>query len=57
MTANQLADFLGISRKTIYKLFQTPSVHGGIPHSKVGETNIVDKDDFIHWIMNKKKEK
>jgi excisionase family DNA binding protein len=57
LTAKQLADFLGISRKKIYELFHTPSVYGGIPNFKVGATNKVDKDDLKNWIMNKKKEK
>lgn len=57
VTAKQLADFLGISRKKVYQLFQTPSVYGGIPSFKVGTTNKVDKDDFINWILHKKKEK
>ena len=57
LTAKQLADFLGISRKKIYQLFQTPSVYGGIRSFKMGATNKVNKDDLINWILNKKKEK
>lgn len=56
LTANQISQFLGISRRRVYELFQINVNHGGIPHFKIGASKRVDKDDFKKWIEQRKKE-
>lgn len=56
LTAKHIAQFLGISRRRVYELFQIHVNHGGIPNFSIGASKRVDKEDFKKW-RNKLKEK
>ncbi|PFP26521.1 DNA-binding protein [Bacillus sp. AFS073361] len=57
LTAQHISEFLGISRRRVYELFQMNVKDGGIPNFKIGSvTKRVDKADFKHWIALKKEE-
>lgn len=56
LTAQQISDFLVVSRKRIYELFRIPAEQGGIPNFKVGTTKKTHKVDLKHWIMKMKQE-
>ncbi|MEW4309461.1 helix-turn-helix domain-containing protein [Rossellomorea marisflavi] len=56
LTAQHISEFLGISRRRVYELFQMNEKDGGIPNFKIGATIRVDKADFKHWITLKKEE-
>lgn len=57
LTAQQIADFLVISRRRVYELFQIKPEHGGIPNFEIGATKRVDKSDFVNWIESRKQVK
>ena len=57
LTAQHVADYLGISRRRVYELFQLRPNAGGIPNFEIGITKRVEKCDFIEWIRAKKSEK
>ncbi|GAA0496789.1 hypothetical protein GCM10008986_24650 [Salinibacillus aidingensis] len=57
ITAQQIADFLIISRRRVYELFKLPVEHGGIPYFSIGITKRVQKEDFKQWIVRRKEEK
>ncbi|MEV2907733.1 helix-turn-helix domain-containing protein [Paenibacillus larvae] len=57
LTAQQIANYLSISRRRVYELFQTKPECGGIPNFEVGKSKRVAKDDFSRWIENKIKQK
>jgi len=57
LTAQQIATYLGISRRRVYELFQTVPKHGGIPNFEIGISKRVEKKDFIKWIEARKNEK
>ena len=57
LTALHISQFLGISRRRVYELFQTHVEHGGIPNFEIGISKRVDKADFKQWIMQLKKKK
>ena len=57
LTAQHIADFLGISRRRVYELCKIHENAGGIPSFNIGKTNRVIKSDFEKWIYNKKAEK
>lgn len=50
LTAQNIADYLGISRRRVYELFQMKPEHGGIPNFDIGFSKRVRKQDFIRWI-------
>lgn len=50
LTAQNIADYLGISRRRVYELFQMKPEHGGIPNFDIGLTKRVRKQDFVEWI-------
>lgn len=54
MTAQNIADYLGISRKTVYKLLEIAPAVGGIPRFNIGASKRVDKIDFKHWLDEQK---
>ena len=56
LTATQIAEFLGISRRRVYELFQIRVEYGGIPNFSIGASKRVDKADFKWWIDERKKE-
>lgn len=57
LTAQHIADFLQISRRRVYELFQLHTEFGGIPNFSIGASHRVDKQDFIQWLERKKREK
>ncbi len=57
LTAQLIADYLGISRRRVYELFQTVPKHGGIPNFDIGASKRVEKKDFLAWIEARKNEK
>jgi excisionase family DNA binding protein len=57
LTAKQISEFLGISRRRIYELFQVHVDHGGIPNYEIGASKRVEKEDFIQWIKQLKDKK
>ncbi|MFB4472912.1 helix-turn-helix domain-containing protein [Bacillus sp. Marseille-P3661] len=54
LTAQHIAEFLGISRRRVYELFQRQVEHGGIPHFSIGTSKRVEKSDFKRWIVRLK---
>lgn len=57
LTAQNIADYLTISRRRVYELFKLHPEHGGIPNFDIGFSKRVDKKDFINWIEARKQEK
>ena len=57
ITAQNIASYLGISRRRVYELFQLNPEHGGIPNFDIGASKRVEKKDFIKWIEARKGEK
>jgi hypothetical protein len=57
LTAQHIADYLKISRRRVYELFQIKPIAGGIPNFEIGLSKRVDKQDFIVWIEARKREK
>ena len=56
LSAQHIADYLGISRKKVYELFQKNNSNGGIPNFSIGATRRVDKIDLLKWIEKLKTE-
>ncbi|WP_075620378.1 helix-turn-helix domain-containing protein [Paenisporosarcina indica] len=54
LTAQHIADYLGISRRRVYELLQTREEAGGIRSFQIGLSKRVDKKDFLQWIEQKK---
>lgn len=57
LTAQNIADYLVISRRRVYELFQLKPSAGGIPNFDIGASKRVEKKDFIKWIEARKSEK
>lgn len=57
LTALHISQFLGISRRRVYELFQINVENGGIPNFEIGASKRVDKSDFKTWIKDLKKKK
>lgn len=57
LTAHQIAEFLGISRRRVYELLQLHEDRGGIPNFSIGTSKRVEKSDFQQWIMKLKKKR
>ena len=57
LTAQNISDYLKISRSRIYEMFQIPPGMGGIPNFEIGNSKRVDKQDFLEWIEARKKDK
>lgn len=57
LSAQLIANYLGISRSTVYTLFQTKPEFGGIPNFEVGNSKRVVKVEFVNWIETRKKDK
>jgi excisionase family DNA binding protein len=55
ITAQQIADYLQISRKTVYELLQINPEYGGIKNISIGASKRVEKVDFIDWLQLKKR--
>jgi len=56
LTAQNIADYLSITRKTVYELFKRNPDHGGLPCFNIGTSKRVDKDDFCKWLDQRKQE-
>lgn len=56
LTAQNIADYLILSRNRVYELYDTPVELGGIPNMRIGNSRRTLKKDFIEWIEYKKKE-
>ena len=54
LTAQLIADYLFISRRRIYELFNIPMSEGGIPNFEIGNTKRVAKSDFKIWIEKRR---
>ena len=57
LTAIHIAQYLGISRRRVYELFQVHYDQGGIPNFEIGLSKRVDKVDLKQWIMQQKEKK
>lgn len=57
LTALHISQYLGISRRRVYELFQIHIEHGGIPNFEIGASKRVDKADFKQWIEQLKEKK
>ena len=57
LTAQHIADYLGISRRRVYELFQLKPDFGGIPNFDIGNSKRVEKKDFFEWIYARKQQK
>ncbi|MFS1514592.1 DNA-binding protein [Chengkuizengella sp. SCS-71B] len=58
LTAQDIADYLKISRRRVYEYFQIHPDHGGILNFEAGEASKrAEKDDLIDWIKKRKEEK
>ncbi|MFS0865347.1 helix-turn-helix domain-containing protein [Fredinandcohnia sp. 179-A 10B2 NHS] len=54
LTAMHISEFLGISRRRVYELFQIQVDKGGIPHFRIGASKRVEKEDFRQWVTQLK---
>ncbi|CAM3746279.1 helix-turn-helix domain-containing protein [Cohnella lubricantis] len=54
ITAQHIADYLQISRKRVYELFQLKPERGGIPNYAIGKTRRVKRTDFEAWLEKQK---
>lgn len=50
LTAQHISQFLGISRRRVYELFQIHPDFGGIPNFEIGLSKRVEKIDLKNWI-------
>lgn len=57
LTAQNIADYLIISRRRVYELFQLKPEFGGIPNFDIGMSKRVVKQDFLNWIESCKRKK
>lgn len=57
LTAQDIADYLKISRRRVYELFQRSEESGGIRNYEIGFTKRVDIEDFFAWLEKKKDQK
>lgn len=54
LTAQNISDYLGISRRRVYELLQLSEELGGIRCLELGASKRVEKEDFFRWIEAKK---
>jgi excisionase family DNA binding protein len=54
LTAQHIANYLGISRRRVYELLQMSEESGGIRCIQIGFSKRVDKEDFFIWIEQRK---
>lgn len=57
LTAQDIANYLRISRGSVYELLKLKPEHGGITNIAIGLSKRVEKKDFIKWIEDRKQEK
>ncbi|MGV6934070.1 helix-turn-helix domain-containing protein [Paenibacillus sp. CMM36] len=56
LTAQNISDFLMISRRVVYELMQIPPSKGGIRNFSIGASRRVIREDFIDWVEAKRTE-
>lgn len=54
LTAQNISDYLGISRKRVYEFMNLSKDQGGLVCIKIGITKRVAKEDFVEWIRERK---
>ena len=54
LTAQHIANYLGISRRRVYELLQMSEEAGGIKCFQIGISKRVDKDDFLSGLKKRK---
>lgn len=54
LTAQDIADYLGISRRRVYELMQINEEVGGIKCLKIGTSKRIDRNDFLAWMEDRK---
>ncbi|KAE8559887.1 helix-turn-helix domain-containing protein [Paenibacillus polymyxa] len=54
LTAQDIAELFGLTRRTVYDLFILNPSHGGIPNFKIGKSRRADKKDVRAWKENLK---
>jgi len=54
LTAQDIANYLKISRGSVYGLLKLKPEHGGIPNIAIGLSKRVEKSDLINWIQAQK---
>ncbi|MNW52405.1 Helix-turn-helix domain protein [compost metagenome] len=54
LTAQDIADFFGLTRRTVYDIFDLSPSHGGIPNYSIGTSRRADKEDVRTWKDNLK---
>ena len=57
LTAQDIANYLRISRGSVYDLMKLNLEQGGILSFSIGLTKRVEKKDFFDWIEVRKQEK
>ncbi|WP_216831705.1 helix-turn-helix domain-containing protein [Alkalihalobacterium elongatum] len=57
LTAQNIAEYLKISRRRVYELFQLSEEAGGIRCFEIGLSKRVEKEDFVEWLESQKKMK
>lgn len=57
MTAAHISEYMHISRRRVYELFQTEPSAGGIPCLVIGGSKRVRKESFVRWINGLEKGK
>lgn len=57
LTVKHIAEYLSLSRKTVYELLKLKPEAGGIPNWDAGSSKRVDKADFIKWKEEQKQKK
>jgi hypothetical protein len=50
LTAAHISEYLHISRRRVYELFQQLPAHGGIPNFEIGTSKRVKKVSFTRWL-------
>lgn len=56
LSAQLIANYLGLSRSTVYSLLDVRPDSGGIPNFSIGNSRRVDKREFSVWLDQKKGE-
>lgn len=54
LTAQHIADYLGISRRVVYELLNKSEDMGGIKCIQIGASKRVEKEDFLQGIEDRK---
>jgi Helix-turn-helix domain len=55
LSAQDISDYLHISRNSVYELFRIPPSNGGIPVISIGLTKRVRKENFVTWVKQQEK--